>query len=308
MSVEQQKAAVFVARLLQNPGLSGLTPLQKEEQILQFLAKNSSQLYPTLTSNSFFPGWNWEQVWKLLTQVLYQEINKVLLPNLQSIINDKIDLSYIPFFRQQHLPFPKIKQQMFDFMSNLLQKAEARRGFTGAYSALVYNFSERYISEVFSRKEYVHFELTKVQRLNLPREEMLHLINSSILFRPLVHMMSSSEGSQQNSGMSIVQAQFAEKIFQTVKLNLQFLPEQVVRSGVFSNVPFTENRKLEATARITALFSSRCRNYNPAMKVDRGADTADKSWFSIARRNYKFYGYDIKMLDEFYKIAAENGW
>jgi hypothetical protein len=42
--------------------------------------------------------------------------------------------------------------------------------------------------------------------------------------------------------------------------------------------------------------------------VDRGADTPDKSWFSIARRNFKFYGYDVKMIDEFYKIAAENGW
>ena len=43
-------------------------------------------------------------------------------------------------------------------------------------------------------------------------------------------------------------------------------------------------------------------------RVDRGAESPDKSWFSIARRNYKFYGFDIKMLDELYKTAAENGW
>jgi hypothetical protein len=52
----------------------------------------------------------------------------------------------------------------------------------------------------------------------------------------------------------------------------------------------------------------RCKHYKPYTKVDRGAETPDKSWFNIARRNYKYYGFDIKMLDEFYKIAAENNW
>jgi hypothetical protein len=42
--------------------------------------------------------------------------------------------------------------------------------------------------------------------------------------------------------------------------------------------------------------------------VDRGANGPDSSWFSVARRNYKYYGFDIKMLDELYRIAADNGW
>ena len=51
-----------------------------------------------------------------------------------------------------------------------------------------------------------------------------------------------------------------------------------------------------------------CRNYKPEAQKDRGADTAIKSWINVARKNYKFYGYDIKMLDELYNIAADNGW
>jgi hypothetical protein len=89
---------------------------------------------------------------------------------------------------------------------------------------------------------------------------------------------------------------------------LKTLPEEVLKSAVNSNVSFFENKFIEATARLTALFAARCRIYNPTVTVDRGADTPDKSWFSIARRNFKFYGYDVKMIDEFYKIAAENGW
>ena len=308
MNGEIQKAAAFINRLLQNPALSGLTPLQKEEQILQFLTQNGSQLYPTLSSGNFFPGKNWEQIWNLLMQALVGEINKIFLPNLKTIIYDKIQLSFIPFLRQQNLPYQNIKQELFDFYSKFVQKPEARRGFTGAFSVLVFNFTEKYLHEIYNRKEYIHFELIKVQRLKMPKEEMRHFLNVSILLRPLIHLMTTGAGNASGSGISIVQSQFADKVFLSAKNQLKYLPDQVLRSGINSNVSFLENRNLEATSRITALFSSRCRNYNPNVKVDRGADSADKSWFSIARRNFKFYGYDVKMLDEFYKIAAENGW
>lgn len=308
MATDAQKASAFVGRLLQNPSLTGLTPLQKEEQILQFLAKNSSQLYPTLHSPAFFPDKNWEQIWSLLIQTLYTEINKALLPELQQILTDKIDFSFITFFRQQNMSFPQLQEALYKFLEELLKRPEVRRGCTGAFSALAYNFSDKYVDQVFARKEYIHFELTKVQRLKLPREETKQMIQASILLKPIIYFLSSSSGNQPMDTANTVQMQFAEKVLQVIKKRLVFLPDELLRSALNSNVSFMENRNLRATARITALFSARCRNYNPNLKIDRGADTADKSWFNIARRNFKFYGYDIKMLDEFYKIAAENGW
>jgi hypothetical protein len=44
------------------------------------------------------------------------------------------------------------------------------------------------------------------------------------------------------------------------------------------------------------------------MVVDRGADSPDKSWFNVSRRNARWRGLDVSMLDELYTIAAENGW
>jgi hypothetical protein len=111
---------------------------------------------------------------------------------------------------------------------------------------------------------------------------------------------------EQTSG--IVQTQFAEKVVHAAKKDLPILPDQVVKSAVSASISFIENRFIEATARIAALLAARCRNYQPSVRVDRGADSPDKSWLSIARRNYKFYGFDIEMLDEFYSVAAENGW
>jgi hypothetical protein len=82
----------------------------------------------------------------------------------------------------------------------------------------------------------------------------------------------------------------------------------VVKSGVNSALSFQDNPYMESTARLAAIFSHRCRNLKPGMKVDRGAESSDKSWFSVARKNYKFYGFDLDMLVELHGIAAENGW
>jgi hypothetical protein len=93
-----------------------------------------------------------------------------------------------------------------------------------------------------------------------------------------------------------------------LKKQLGSLPESLLRSGLNSNISFLEDSSTETTARLVAIFSLRCQDYKPMAKIDRGADSPDKSWLSVARRNYKFYGFDIMMLDELYKIAGENGW
>ena len=106
----------------------------------------------------------------------------------------------------------------------------------------------------------------------------------------------------------LVQPQFAATALDSVKGQLKILPEELLRGALFSNVSFEEDKQIDATARIAAIFSLRAKNHKPITRVDRGANTPDRSWFSITRRNFKYYGFDIKMLDEFYKISSESGW
>ena len=167
---------------------------------------------------------------------------------------------------------------------------------------------DRYLQEVFERKTYIHFELTKVQRLRLGKDEIRNFVDLNLLLKPVVHLISSSSQSQQDRATGMVQNQFAEKVFDSIKKELNLVPEPVLKSVVHASVSFNDNRFIEATARLSAILSARSRIYHPNIKVDRGADSPDKSWFSTARRNYKFYGFDVKMLDELYKIAAENVW
>lgn len=308
MNTESQKAQAFVGRLLQNPSLNGFSLLQQEEQIIQFLQANAAQLAPTLSSGQFFAGKNWNQIFSLLVNNLYEVINNTLIPDIERIATEQIDYAFFQLIRQQHTDREQVAQQVAAVAKKLLAKPEARRAYTGAYTALKSGMVDRYLEEVFFRKTYIHFELTKVQRLRMGKDEIKSFIDLTLLLKPVVFLISSNSQSQQDRATGTVQNQFAEKVLEVVKKELKLVPEAVLNSVVHASVSFNDNRFIEATARFAAILSARARNYHPNIKVDRGADSPDKSWLSTARRNYKFYGFDVKMLDELYKIAAENIW
>ena len=301
------RATAFINHLLSNPALNNLNPLKKEEQILQFLKANAQSLVPTLSSPQFFSGLPWNQILKLLYTALVQETDKVLKPQLEELIRKRISFSFVSRIQPHRIPEDQCRQQMWELIQRLLQKTEARKGMLGPVTAIMTDSVGRYLAKSFEDRQYVHFELSKVQRLRLDIEDIKHMVNATLLLRPSIRLFSES-GMNESSESLLVQPQFAATALESMKTQLKILPSELLRGGLYSNVSFEEDKQVDATARLAAIFSSRGKNYKPIARVDRGANTPDRSWFSITRRNYKYYGFDIKMLDEFYKIASESGW
>lgn len=308
MNQYQQRASAFIHRLLANPALKHYTPLQKEEQVFQFIAGNMQQLGPTLRSSAFFPDLDMNQIQTLLYSTLVQLTNERLLPSLKTIVQ-KVDFSFIQFLRQQQTRPSAIQEQVLKYLTSQLKNYEFRRGFTGAYTALHYDFPNRYINEAYRLHRHIFFELTKVQRLKMSKEEVKSFVELSMLLKPMaLAMTNGSDDSGMDGRNGLIAPPHARKLAQKPPSELNLLPPQAITSAINANVSFIEDAQVETTARLAGVLSARARNYLPGITVDRGADTPDKSWLNIARRNYKFYGFDIKMLDEMYMIAAENGW
>lgn len=308
MSAEQQKATAFVSRLLANPALGSLTPLQREEQIIQFLHANAAQLAPTLSSPSFFSGLPWYQIVALLFDALRAEVDKSFLPSLDEVLA-QIPLSFVTMLQQQAAGSDQVRAQVKQFLHELAERMEARRVMTGPHAALKFRMIRRYMDQIWTRRSYIHRELTRVQRLQMGKEEVGAMIEATLLLKPVITLVSSGdENRASDQTIGFIHNQYAEKVFAAARKQLPLCPDELLKSAVNANISFVDNRFDEATSRVAAVFAARCRNYQPGVRVDRGADTPDKSWLSIARRNYKFYGFDIKMLDELYSIAAENGW
>jgi len=303
------RAAAFINHLLSNPALNNLNPLQKEEQILQFLKTNAQSLVPTLASPQFFSGLSWSQILQLLYTALIQETDRALKPQLEALIRQKISFSFASQIQPHRIPEDQCSRQMWELTQRLLQKPEARKSLVGPVTAIMNDFVGRYLDKSFEDRQYVHFELTKVQRLRLEIEDIKHMIHATLLLRPGIQLFTEGRGGTGEGVESVlVQPQFAATALDSIKAQLKIVPPELLRGGLYSNVSFEEDKQIDATARLAAIFSSRGKNYKPIGRVDRGANTPDRSWFSITRRNYKYYGFDIKMLDEFYKIASENGW
>jgi hypothetical protein len=299
------RATAFINHLLSNPALNNLNPLKKEEQILQFLKTNAQSLVPTLSSPQFFSQLPWNQILRLLYTALVQETDKVLNPQLEELVHQKISFAFVSQIQPHRIPEDQCRQQMWELLQRLLQKPEARKSLLGPLTAITNDFVGRYLEKSFEDRQYVHFELSKVQRLRLEIEDVKHMVHATLLLRPSIQLFSES-GERVES--VLVQPQFAATALDSMKAQLKILPEELLRGGLYSNVSFEEDKQIDATARLAAIFSSRGKNYKPISRIDRGANTPDRSWFSITRRNYKYYGFDIKMLDEFYKIASESGW
>jgi hypothetical protein len=304
MEQEVQKATLFVQRLLSNPALQKLSIVQREHQIMQFLRGNEKQLYPTLSSPDFFPGHPWKQILGRLAEELGGIINKSLLTQLKSLV-ERMDFSFLAFLQEQPVPIPNAAEILLEFEEKILGNPAAKKSFAGPFHAVLYGATDRYVEEAYRRRQYIHFELAKVQRLKMGKEEVKNMVKASLLLKNGIHLLSvEPDGRSQQT----VQAAFGAKAYQAMQKQIGVLPEPLLRSGINANVSFLDDTSIETTARLAAIFAVRCQNYMPLQKVDRGADSPDKSWFSIARRNFKYYGFDIKMLDELYKTAGENGW
>jgi hypothetical protein len=308
MSAEQEKAVAFVTRLLSNPSLAPLSPLQREEQIIQFLHANSGQLGPTLATPSFFPGMPWYQIVALLLQALTSVVDRDLLPGIDNVAS-RINFAFVNHLAPQGRPSAEIRTEVGEFAKQLMAKMEARRVMTGAYAALVFGVTERYMNQIWARRSYIHRELTRVQALKMAKDEVQGMTEATLLLKPIITLVASGNATVTNEEASgTIQTQYAEKVVSAGQKSLPKVPADLIKSAVGASISFQDNRFVEATGRLAAILAARCRNYQPNIRVDRGADSPDKSWLSIARRNYKFYGFDVKMLDELFSIAAENGW
>lgn len=309
MNDESTRAKLFVTRLLANPALKELNPLDREEQIIQFLHSNAAKLFPTLSSEQFFPGRKWTEILNLLVRILQEQTDASFLPLLEELIGRSLDFTFVSFLQAGRPAASGCEAELKEFLKKLLRKPEARRAFAAPFDAVRHGFVDRYLNAVYELKQYIHFELTKIQRLRMSKEEVKNMVKATLLLRPGIHLLTV--GSMQRDRQATpgaVQPLFAEKARGSLRNQLKLLPDNLLSSAMNSNVSFLENKRIEATARLATLFAARAHHYRPIAKIDRGASSADKSWFSIARRNHKFYGFDINMLDELYKIAAENGW
>ncbi len=309
MSIGSEKANSFINHLYENPSLREYTPLQREEQIIQFLEKNQQTLSPTLSSNDFFPGYGWSRIMEMLISTLEERTNAYFLSDLKELITQNISYGFLRDFGMDSVNYDVVQSQIEQLLVKLLQSSGSRRLINGSYNSVLHNMTSRYITVSFNRKSYLYFELTKVQHLRIPPDQICDLVKLTTLLMPVIWIDDHTGVMVNSNGIPLeVDPPWIERAFERAHAEISAIPKDILRCALRANLSFTDHSDIEATSRLSAIFVARARHFNPHAVIDRGADTPDKSWFSIARRNHKYYGYDSRMLEELYSISSDNRW
>ena len=291
MESERARAAALAARLLASPARDGLTPLEKEEQVLLLLRTRPTEMARLLSGARCSPG--------LLHEELRRASDRELQPALEALVARDGSFPFAAGLQSTPVAGERCRQEMTSLVVRLLQSGRARAALSAPLAAAQRDFPGRYLPHCFEHRQYVHFELAKVERLRLGADETASLVRTALLLRAGIFLTDGMEP----GGLG---PRYAAEAQALLRAQLKSLPQAALRCAVMSHLPCQGNPLLPATARLTALFAAAARA-GVAGPV-RGALPAETSWWGVALRNASFHGLDESMLEEMRGIAARNGW
>jgi hypothetical protein len=299
MEAESARAAAVTARLLASPALAGLTPLEKEEQALLLLRARPAELADLLPGGAGLPRLPWERTRELLREELRRATDRELGPQLAELVRRDGDFPFAANLQSTPITGERCREETAALLARMLQTERARAALCAPLAAAHRDLPGRYLPHCYQDRQYVHFELTKVERLRLGAGQTASLVRAALLLRAGVFLAGGAEP----GGLG---PRFASEAQAFLRGELKSLPQVVLRSAVMSHLPSHGNPLLPASARLTALFAAAARAGKGAPM--RGALPPEESWWGVAGRNAAFHGLDGAMLEEMRGIASRNGW
>ncbi len=314
---DKQKISDFVTHLLNNPNIKNEPPLIAENLIINFITKNLPQLKETFKTPQFFPNLEWEEILQQMLLDLRERVLIKVIPEVIKYINTNINFEVLNKLSGSDISAPNFyKEKFLKFVKTILTHKDVRYHFNSVINIFKYNILEKYLPEIFERRGFIYNELIKVQRNNLNCEEYINYLKTLLLIKntAYIRMQFNTQASAKKvnigdlKNISKLLKIFIEKLTENIKNELTDVNEKVIKMALKSNVREEDTELEEASARFLYILSARFQDYKPYIKIDRGAETPDKSWFNIARKNAEYYGYNKRMLEELYRIAGDNNW
>ncbi len=312
MENEKQKMKDFLDKLWQNPAILKTSMGKKENQILSFLKENQGQLQKVFASADYFPNMSWNEAVALLLSELIEKVLETISPRIDRIKQNLLQPELIRYFD----PSANIDAGTFkDFLVAMMKHKPVRDQYILVIETISLEYFERYMVHAIEKKKTIYTELIRRERLDMDITLVPKYLNLASLFRPLFFLKFPFKRSS-NDMISLSDAMKDKKTYETAKVGfkdflndeLGRMPERIYLPGMESHVSATENPDISAVSRLINIMVNRCIDFDPSVKVDRGAETPDKSWFNINRKNAKNYGYDARFLEELYHIAGDKGW
>ncbi len=313
--MNNKKISEFVTHLLNNPNLNSEPPLIAEGVVINFIIQNFSQLQSTLASPQFFPNLPAKQVLNMIMEDLKKRTIEHISPNIDIFLNS-IDFTVLVKDNPRQTFDNKFYMQSFKkFLTDAFENKDVRYNFHSVYNIFSNEILEKYLGEAFKRRSPIYFELVRVAQKNFSIEEYVNYMKILLLVRTSAYVKKPIEGMTE-ANVSIADFlkvtktldQFFKAKTADLYKDLPGIPADLVLAALKSNVGLSDISAAETPAKFAYILCSRFQVFKANVKVERGAESPDKSWFGTAKKNAAFYNFDKRILEDLYIIAGDNNW
>lgn len=309
---EQEKMSEVVGNLWQNPNLSLSNPVEKENQILALVSQNAPQLQNTFSQPSYFPGKPWDQVLRLLLTILTEKVIAELDPLISATLEHLYESGVVYEIRNRE-GFDLEREKFAELLQELCKQKGTRDQVYYSLALARSGKIDDYVPEFIGNRKNIYNQVVRAEKLTFETELVSQYIIFCLLFRPFVWYKYTRGNSTKQ--MSLDSQRTDYRLFSRAAGELAqelagegSLPKSVFATGLESCLNVHEHDEVNGVSRLINIFAHYIVEYNPNQKVERGAETPDKSWFNIHRRSAKYFGFDVRFLDELYQIADARKW
>lgn len=301
-----EKAEKFIDHLLELPNIRIESPIGAESQILLFIKNNRSKLEASFKNPEFFPSIPPEQAIAFILQSLQKRVLENCIPFFLKIIDSQIDFSILnKVHKNRTFNIEAIKQSYKKVVEEMLQNSVCRVQFKPIYYIFEKKYLDRSLALIFERKAFTYNELVRVQKCFIELQDYISYLKMLLLLTPYPYL-------QKVGSKTLASANGKDEMMKICKLAAGNLIKEIpliditeCKLAVDSNLPDYLLENWEASSRFLFILISRFVDYEPANKKEKGAESADKSWYGVARKVTENYGYNKGIVDELYLIANE---
>lgn len=305
MAQVSQKVDQFLDHLLSLPAIKNDSPIGAEQQIIQFIKTNLPKLEVSFTKPEFFPELPAKETIAYILSTLQKRVIDQSFNFFKKVITYEIDFSVLRKVRKRPVDEDKLKEKFSNLISEMLTDPICR----AQMRAIYYIFEQKYINKVidllFERKAFTYNELVRVQKCYIEAGEYISYLKILLLLSQFPNFSKENKKTLINASTNEEKVQICSN---SSKILVRKIPEIDIlecKLAVDSNLPENLIEIWQASSRLLFILINRFNEFDPSQKVEKGAETPDKSWYGVAKKIAKDFGYSKGIVDELYLIANE---
>lgn len=303
----------FIQKLINNPNFHGQPISLVETHISNFVNQNIQNLSGMLTSDQFFPGKSQDEA----KEELLSRIRSFIAENIKNqtllLMENHIQYDIISSINRNHSGNKEeIIKEFSSLFDTIISHRDVRQKLDAFNNLLEAGSFDKYIMTSFEDKGYLYNELFRVESHHLKPEELKEYIKISALLIPIYHVsLNLPEFGLQNVHAFALRERnnqlklYFEKIEGIVKKIITRIPEDFWETARNSFFDISSEINVDPGGKFLSIMFLRGRDMRKNQKAEKGAETPDKSWFSVQIRNAGYLGLDKKMLENLNRIAFD---